>query len=34
MSRNQEKIKQALDRIEDCLATINTDEDWLKYLSF
>ena len=34
MNKNQEKIKQALDRIEDCLATINTDEDWLKFLSF
>ena len=34
MSKNQEKIKVALNRIEDCLATINTDEDWLKFLSF
>lgn len=34
MNKNQGKIKQALDRIEDCLATINTDEDWLKFLSF
>ncbi len=34
MNKNQEKIKQALDCIEDCLATINTDEDWLKFLSF
>lgn len=34
MSKNQEKIKQALDRIEDCLTTINTDEDWLQFLSF
>ena len=34
MSKNQEKIKAALNRIEDCLATINTDEDWLKFLSF
>lgn len=34
MNKNQEKIKQALDRIEDCLATINTNEDWLKFLSF
>ena len=34
MSKNQEKIKQALDRIDQGLATINTDEDWLKFLSF
>ena len=34
MSKNQEKIKAVLNRIEDCLATINTDEDWLKFLSF
>ena len=34
MNKNQEKIKQALDRIESCLAAINTDEDWLKFLSF
>ena len=34
MSKNQEKIKAALNRIEDCLATINTDEDWLKFLCF
>ena len=34
MSKNQEKIKAALNRIEDCLEPINTDEDWLKFLSF
>lgn len=34
MNKNQEKIQAALDRIEEGLATINTDEDWLKYLSF
>ena len=34
MNKNQEKIKAALDRIDDCLATINTNEDWLRYLSF
>lgn len=34
MNKNQEKIKQALDRIESCLAAINTNEDWLKFLSF
>lgn len=34
MSKNQDKIKAALDRIEDCLATINTDKDWLDYLCF
>lgn len=34
MNKNQEKIQATLDRIEEGLATINTDEDWLKYLSF
>lgn len=34
MSKNQEKIKAALNRIEDCLATINTDEDWINFLCF
>ena len=34
MNKNQEKIKAALDRIDDCLATINTNEDWLQYLCF
>ena len=34
MSKNQEKIKAALNRIEDSLVAINTDEDWLKFLSF
>ena len=34
MNKNQDKIKAALDRIEDCLATINTNEDWLQYLCF
>lgn len=34
MNKNQEKIKAALSRIEDCLATINTDKDWLAFLSF
>ena len=34
MSKNQEKIKAALNRIEDSLQAINTDEDWLKFLSF
>ena len=34
MSKNQEKIKAALERIDTGLATINTDEDWLKFLSF
>lgn len=31
---NQEKIKEALDRIQTGLAAINTDQDWLKYLQF
>lgn len=34
MSKNQDKIKAALERIDSCLATIDTDEDWLGYLSF
>lgn len=34
MSNNQDKIKAALKRIDDSLATINTDKDWLQYLSF
>lgn len=34
MNKNQEKIKAALERIENGLAAINTDEDWLKYLAF
>lgn len=34
MSKNQDKIKAALDRIDDSLATINTNEDWLKFLRF
>lgn len=31
---NQDKIKAALKSIDDSLATINTNEDWLKYLKF
>lgn len=34
MVKNQDKIKKALDRIESGLDTINTNEDWLSYLSF
>lgn len=34
MSKNQDKIKAALDRIESSLQAINTNEDWLNYLSF
>ena len=34
MGKNQEKIKEALDRIEDGLAAINSDENWLSYLCF
>ena len=34
MSKNQEKIKAALERIDKGLATINTDEDWLNFLCF
>ncbi len=31
---NKDKIKEALSRIENGLAAINTDEDWLEYLKF
>lgn len=34
MTKNQDKIKAALDRIEDGLAAINSDENWLSYLCF
>jgi hypothetical protein len=34
MTKNQEKIKAALERIDNGLAAINTDEDWLQYLAF
>ena len=34
MCKNQEKIKAALNRIDECLATINTDEDYLAFLRF
>lgn len=34
MSKNQEKIEAALERIDNALDGINTDEDWLKYLCF
>lgn len=31
---NSDKIKTALERIEEGLATINTDQDWIAYLKF
>lgn len=34
MNSNQEKIRQALECIETGLENINTDEEWLKFLSF
>ena len=34
MNKNQEKIKTALERIDQSLAAINTDEDWLNLLCF
>ena len=34
MSKNQEKIKAALERIDNSLEAINTDEDWLHFLCF
>lgn len=33
-NKNQEKIQAALDYIENGLAAINTDEDWLSFLAF
>ncbi len=34
MTKNQEKIQEALSRIDQGLASIETDEDWLKFLRF
>lgn len=34
MNNNQEKIKAVLERIENALVGINSNEDWLKYLYF
>lgn len=34
MNKNQEKIQAALERIEEGLATINSDKDWIQYLQF
>lgn len=34
MSSNQDKIKSALTSIEQHLAIINSDEDWIRYLKF
>ena len=34
MANNQEKIQEALTRIDTALENINTDADWLGYLSF
>ncbi|MBR4934796.1 MAG: hypothetical protein IKZ01_02865, partial [Anaerotignum sp.] len=31
---NQDKIKSALESIENGLAAINTDKDWIRYLTF
>ena len=31
---SNEKIKDALERIDTGIANINTDEDWLKFLKF
>ncbi len=33
-SSNQEKIQAALDRIDSAVENINTDADWLAFLSF
>jgi antirestriction protein ArdC len=34
MNKNQEKVKAALDRIENALDGISSNEDWLKFLYF
>ena len=34
MTKNQEKTKEALAKIESALENINSDKDWLQYLSF
>lgn len=34
MNKNQDKIKSALESIDQGLATINTNEDWIRYLNF
>ncbi len=34
MNNNQEKVQSALEKIEKGLANINTNEDWLNFLSF
>lgn len=34
MNKNQAKIRTALERIDQSLAAINTDEDWLNFLCF
>lgn len=34
MNKNQDKIKAALESIEAMVSSINTDKDWLSYLSF
>ncbi len=34
MNKNQEKVKAALDRIENALTGINSNEDWIQYLYF
>ena len=34
MNKNQEKIKAALERIDNALDGINSDEDWLEFLYF
>ena len=31
MVKNQEKTKEALERIDNALANINTDADWLQF---
>lgn len=34
MSNSMDKVKSALERIENGLAAINTDKDWIRYLTF
>ena len=34
MTKNQEKTKEALERIDNAIANIDTDADWLQFLGF
>ena len=34
MGKNQEKIEAALARIDEGMENINTDKDWMEFLTF